>query len=162
VRGLTEPLAWWVAQFLIYLGIISTISATELIVGAAAAAVGSAAAVAARRALLGADNAESYLPRAAWLRWLAPIPGQVLRDSARLARVPLRGEFAEVVLPAETRAAAQRGLAALAISTPPGTYVAEVDPRRDAFTVHRLGPGPGAVERKITGPPGGAGGGHGG
>jgi multisubunit Na+/H+ antiporter MnhE subunit len=84
----------------------------------------------------------------------------VLRDAVRLARVPLRGGFAEVVLPAESRAAAQRGLAALVISTPPGTYVAEVDPRRDTFTVHRLGPGPGAVERKITEPPGGRGGGE--
>lgn len=161
MRRRAEPVTWWIALYGIYLSVISTISVTELVVGALTAAAGAAAAVATRRVLLGSGDGESYRPRAAWWRWLTPLPGQLLGDSLRLARVRQRGELAEVALPAESRAAAQRGLAALMISTPPGTYVAEVDPRRDTFVVHRLGRGPGAVERRIV--TGRAhGGGHGG
>jgi hypothetical protein len=149
MRRLAEPLAWWVTLYGIYLGMISTISATELSVGAAAAGAGAAAAVAARRALLSAGDAGSYRPRLGWLRWLTPLPAQIVRDSARLARSGARGEFAELSLPADERAAARRGLASLAISTSPGTYVADADPDRDVLVVHRIGRHPSAVERRI-------------
>ena len=143
---ISEGLTWWVALYAIYLGAISTISATEIVVGAAAAAAGAVAAVAARHALLTADNDGSYRPRA---RWLAPLPAQVIRDLARLTRRRVHGEYGDIALPPDDRAAAQRGLAALVISAPPGTYVVEVDPDDDVLLVHRIGREPSALERKI-------------
>ncbi|NVI86086.1 hypothetical protein, partial [Actinomadura sp. BRA 177] len=50
-RRAAEPLAWWTVLLAVYLGLVSTISITEITVGALTAAAGAAAAVAARRAL---------------------------------------------------------------------------------------------------------------
>ncbi|MGW4961475.1 hypothetical protein ACWEPL_30000 [Nonomuraea sp. NPDC004186] len=90
--------------FALYLAVISTISFPEVVVGAAAAVVS-------RRTLLAADNDERYRPRARWLRWLLPLPVQIVTGALRLLRP--RGEFAEVQLPEDTRAAARRGFAVL-------------------------------------------------
>jgi multisubunit Na+/H+ antiporter MnhE subunit len=142
-----EPIAWWAVLFATYLAIISKISPTELVVGALTAAAGAAAAVVTRRTLSATDGPESYRPRREWVRWLRPLPLQIPRDAVRLLRP--RGDFAEMRLPADDRAAALRGFAALAVSTSPGTYVTEVDPGRGVFVVHRVG-GLSAVEREVT------------
>lgn len=147
-RDLIEPVVWWVALLATYLAIISTISVAELLVGTLAAAAGAAAAVVTRRALLAADNTEPYLPRPAWLRWLLPLPVQILTDSIRLLRP--HGEFAELRLPDDDRRAALRGFAALAVSASPGTYVAEDLPDRNDLVLHRISRRPSAVEREIS------------
>lgn len=143
-----EPVAWWVALFALYLAVISTISLTEIVVGGAAAAACAAAAVASRRALLAAGNDERYRPRARWLRWLVPLPPQILIGTVRLLRP--RGEFTEVGLPQDTRAAALRGFAVLALSVAPNGYVADVEPERNVLVIHRLGGRPTALEREVT------------
>lgn len=145
--GFVEPMAWWVLLFAAYLAIISKISPTELVVGALTAAAGAAAAVVTHRTLSAAGISESYRPRHEWIRWLRPLPLQILGDVVRLVRP--RGGFAELRLPADDRAAALRGFAGLVVSTSPGTYVAEVDPDHDVFVVHRVG-GLSAVEREVT------------
>jgi multisubunit Na+/H+ antiporter MnhE subunit len=146
-REFTEPAVWWAVLFTTYLAVISKISPTELVVGALAAAAGAAGAVVTRRALLSADNAQHYRPRVSWLRWLLPLPAQILADAVRLTRP--HGGFAELRLPADDRAAALRGFATLAVSASPGTYVTGVDPDRDVLIVHRITDRPSALERAV-------------
>jgi multisubunit Na+/H+ antiporter MnhE subunit len=148
-REFIEAAVWWIVLFAAYLAIISTISLTEIIVGAATAAAGAAAAILTRRQLLAADNDERYRPRRGWVRWLVRLPDQIAVGFARLLLRP-RGEFAEIQLPEDERAAARRGYAALALSVAPNTYVADVDPDRGAFVVHRIGERPSALEREVT------------
>lgn len=147
-RDFIEPVVWWAVLFATYLAVISKISPTELVVGALGAAAGAAVAVFSRRALLTTDDHEHYLPRPAWLRWVLPLPAQIVADAVRLVRP--RGRLAELRLPRDDRAAALRGFAVLAVSTSPGTYVAEVDPEGDVLLVHRVGPRPSAVERRVS------------
>lgn len=147
-RDLIEPAVWWVVLLATYLAIVSTISVTEILVGVPAAAAGAAVAVVTRRALLAADNPERYLPRPAWLRWLLPLPVQILTDSLRLLRP--HGEFDELRLPDDDRRAALRGFAALTVSASPGAYVAEVLPDRGDLVLHRISRRRSAVEREIS------------
>ncbi|TDC41551.1 hypothetical protein E1281_37200, partial [Actinomadura sp. KC345] len=51
-RRAAEPLAWWTVLLAGYLALASSITRTEIAVGALAAAAGAAAAVATRRVLL--------------------------------------------------------------------------------------------------------------
>jgi multisubunit Na+/H+ antiporter MnhE subunit len=134
--------------FVMYLAIVSTISASEVVIGALAATGGAAAAVATRRALLSADNPERYRPRFAWLRWLRHVPGQIVTDSARLLRP--RGQVATVRMPADDRAAARRGFSALVLSISPGDYVIKVDPDENTLTIHRAVRRDSALEREVT------------
>jgi multisubunit Na+/H+ antiporter MnhE subunit len=147
-REFIEVAVWWVVLFAAYLTIISTISITEIIVGTATAAAGAAAAVLTRRQLLAADNDERYRPRGGWVRWPLRLPGQVAAGFLHLLRP--RGQFAEIQLPDDERAAARRGYAALALSVAPDTYVADVDPERNVLVVHRIGERPSAMEREVT------------
>jgi len=148
-RDLIEAVVWWVVLFAVYLAIVSKISIAELVVGAITAAAGGGAAVVTRRALSAGGDQEGYRPRPAWLRWLRPLPAQVVGDSIRLLRP--YGGFGELRLPADDdRAAALRGFAALAVSTSPGTYVAEVDLRENTFVVHRVTARASAVEREVS------------
>jgi Na+/H+ ion antiporter subunit len=147
-RDVIEAVVWWAVLFAVYLAIISTVSLTEIVVGTAGGAAGAAAAVLTRRTLLAADNDERYLPRAAWLRWVARLPAQVVVGFVRVLARP-RGEFAEARLPADERSAARRGFSVLALSFAPDTYVADVDPERDTVILHRIGR-PGPLEREVT------------
>jgi hypothetical protein len=140
-RAVVEPAAWWATLFGIYLAVISTISATELVVGAAAAALGAAAAVATRRVLL-SDLAIARPP----LRALLLLPPQILRDCLLLLRPTPRGRFAEVSLPSGEG----DGVMTLILSTSPGAYVARVFPDRDVVVVHRTGDRPSLLEREMT------------
>ncbi|WP_223735924.1 hypothetical protein [Streptomyces purpurogeneiscleroticus] len=51
VSGVIEVAVWWAALFALWLFLISTVDALELLVGAAVSLVGAAAAAAARRAV---------------------------------------------------------------------------------------------------------------
>jgi multisubunit Na+/H+ antiporter MnhE subunit len=148
-REFIEAAVWWAVLFGAYLAIISTISPTEIVVGAATGAAGAASAVLTRRTLLAADNDERYRPRARWLRWLLLLPGEIVAGFARLLVRP-RGEFTEIHLPADGRPAARRGFTALALSVAPNTYVADVDPDRDTVVIHRIGERPSALEREVS------------
>ncbi len=118
-REFIEPAVWWAVLLATYLAVISKITTIELVTGSLTAAAGAAGAVVTRRALLSADNAESYRPRRSWLRVLPSLAARIPVDAVRLLRP--RGAFAELRLPEDERAAALRGFAALAVSTSPGT-----------------------------------------
>lgn len=137
---LAEPVAWWAALLAGYLGIVSTDSRTEVLVGAAAAGVGAAAAVATRRVLLTGLDASG--PR---IGWLLLLPAQILRDTAALFRPRVRGRFATVGVRARESAAAT-----LVLSTSPGTYVSRISADRRVVTLHRITRGPSPLERKVT------------
>jgi hypothetical protein len=147
-REFVEAGCWAAVLFGLYLAIISTISITELVVGAVTAVAGAGAAVLTRRSLLAADNDERYRPRAGWLRWLVPLPAQILTGSVRLLRP--RGNFGEVRLPEDQRAAALRGFSVLVLSVAPDAYVVDVDPERNELLLHRAGGHGSALERKVT------------
>jgi multisubunit Na+/H+ antiporter MnhE subunit len=137
---LAEPVAWWAALLAVYLGIVSTDSPTEVVVGAAAAGVGAAAAVATRRALFtGLDASGPHIG------WLLLMPAQILRDTAALFAPRVRGRFAEVRVRARESAAAT-----LVLSTSPGTYVSRISADRRVITLHRIGEDPSHLERKVT------------
>ncbi|CNF15629.1 Uncharacterised protein [Mycobacterium tuberculosis] len=153
-----EPLAWWTVLLSVYLGLVSTISITEITVGALAAAAGAAAAVAGRRALRTAATIPSSEPghrsrsgcapgaarAAAPLAWL---PGQVAADTARIiVRGASGGDWAP--LPVAPGPGA-RGAATLLMSVSPGTYVGGIDPGRGLVRVHRLVPAASPFERRL-------------
>lgn len=141
MREVVEPLIWWLILYGIYLGIISSVSPTELIVGAAAAGVGAAAAVATRRVLLrGLDVSFPRLGR------LLLLPPQILRDSTLLIRPGPRGGFTEVPVPP----CRGSGVVTLVLSVSPGTYVAQVTPDRTSLLVHRAEERPSRLEREVT------------
>ena len=148
-REFIEAAVWCLVLFAAYLAIISTISLTEIIVGAVTAAAGAAAAILTRRQLLAADNDERYRPRGGWARWLLRLPDQVIVGFGRLLR-PRGGGFAEIRLPEDEQAAARRAYAALALSVAPDTYVADVDPERNVLVVHRIGERTSAMEGEVT------------
>ncbi|GLY90410.1 Na+/H+ antiporter subunit E [Actinoallomurus iriomotensis] len=148
-REFIEAAIWAVVLFAVYLAIISTISPTEIVVGAATGVACGVAAVLTRRTLLATDNDETYWPRAGWLRWLLRLPDQTVSGFARLLWRP-RGAFTEIPLPRDEQPATRRGYTALVLSVAPNTYVADVDPDRDVLIVHRVGDRPSALEREVT------------
>jgi multisubunit Na+/H+ antiporter MnhE subunit len=147
-RELIEVAVWWVVLFAAYLVVISTVSPTEIVVGALTGAAGAVSAVLTRRTLLAADNDERYRPRTEWLLWTRTMPVAVVTGVVRLLD-RAHGEFAELRMPADERPAARRGFTELALSVAPGTYVVDVDPDRDTVLVHRVGPAS-TLEREVT------------
>lgn len=133
---------WWFLLLGCYLALISSYSLTELAVGAAAAAACAWLAVRSRRA-----EGLCYRPRVAWLRWLPSMAGRIPADLWTLARMLVRREVTVAFdrVPStethgEERESAWRGLAALALSISPGTYVTEVRTGQpDLLVTHRLG-----------------------
>ncbi|RSN44267.1 hypothetical protein [Actinomadura sp. WAC 06369] len=146
-----EALAWWTALLAGYLALVSTVSATEIAVGAAAAAAGAAAGIAARRVLSSGD-ARRAGPRPRWaarlpaaLAWLPP---QIAADTLLvLARGGTGGRWYRV---RTAPGPAGRGTAALLLSLSPGGLVGAVDPGRGLLDVHRLQPGPSPFERRLA------------
>ncbi|WP_344436993.1 hypothetical protein [Actinomadura bangladeshensis] len=162
VRRAAEPLAWWTVLLAVYLGLVPTISITEITVGALASAAGAAAAVAGRRALLTPGTARDPDPgqapgqgpgsgrgveAAGVAAALVRLPGRVAADTARIT---VRGASggAWTPLPVAPGPAA-RGAATLLMSVAPGTYVGGIDPRRGLLRVHRLVPAPSPFERRL-------------
>lgn len=155
VRRAAEPLAWWSVLLACYLALVSTISGTEITVGAAAAAAGAAAAVAGRRALLttaracegGRVPARSPVAPSRLLPPLGRLPAQIVADTARIAvRGASGGRWTTL---SAAPGPAGRGVATLLVSTSPGTYVGGVDPGRGLLRVHRLAGGPSPFERRL-------------
>ncbi|MFV2172933.1 hypothetical protein ACFHW2_23010 [Actinomadura sp. LOL_016] len=146
-----EALAWWAVLLAGYLALVSTISPTEIAVGAAVAAAGAAAGIAARRVLSSGDARPgdrrprwaARLPAA--LAWLPP---QIAADTLRvLVRGGTGGRWSSV---RSAPGPAGRGAAALLVSAAPGGFVGAVDPGRRLLSVHRLTPGPSPFERRLA------------
>lgn len=136
-----EPGLWWLALFGVYLCVISTISPTELLVGAVAAAACAAAAVAVHRVLLGDLDSHGGA-----LRALPLLPAQIVRDCGALFRPRVEGRFAEVPV----RAGGGGGLATVVLSASPGTYVVRVARDRRTLLVHRIGRRVSRLERVVA------------
>lgn len=153
-RRAAEPLGWWTALLAVYLALVSTISITEITLGALTAAAGAAAAVAARRALLttgtartaGGDGTGRPAAAGRLLAPLARLPAQIVADTARITlRGASGGDWTTLACPPGP---AGRGAATLLMSTSPGTYVGGADPERALLRVHRL-TGPSPFERSL-------------
>jgi hypothetical protein len=153
VVRIVETLVWWPPLCGLWLLTLSTFPRPELVAAVVLSLPCAAAATVARRAV-----GASWRPRARWLRWLPPLPGAVLADTGRVLlrvlRRPVtgaaRGRLRQVTLPEESDAAhtaAQRALAVIALSLPPGSVVIGAGDGSDGsegdeLTLHVLAEGP--------------------
>jgi multisubunit Na+/H+ antiporter MnhE subunit len=147
MRPTVEFVLWWLALTGLWVLTLAAPAVPELLAGAVAAGLGAVAAVYARRATRG-----SWRPRLSWLKWLAPVPGAALRESAAvLFRRPPAGTFEEVPLPAEPRPVheARSAAAAVVVGCTPGTMVVASPPDDRRLVVHRLLPGPSPVLDRV-------------
>jgi hypothetical protein len=93
------------------------------------------------------------------LRWLAALPRSVAVDTVHVLALPWHpagrsdaGEFRRVPLgaPGETPGAeGRRAVAAVLLSSTPGTYVVDTDPDTGTALVHAIGP-PAPIERQVS------------
>ena len=154
---IVETLVWWPLLCGLWLLTLSTFPREELVAAVVLSLPCAAAAGVARRAV-----GASWRPRASWARWLPPLPGAVFADTGRvLLQVPrgpgtgvARGRLQQVRLPEErdpARAAAQRALAVIALSMPPGSVVVGAGDRSDPdeLTLHVLAEGPPRIRAVI-------------
>jgi multisubunit Na+/H+ antiporter MnhE subunit len=148
VRQLPEVALWWAACTGTWLLTLSSLSTAELIAAVAAGLPCAVVAVLARRAVRG-----PLAPRAAWLRWLLPVPVAVLTDSARVLalaagvlvgrRIP-EGDLRTVVLPRDDSDddwQNRQAAAVVLVSASPGSVVLDVDPDSGEVLVHDLAAG---------------------
>ncbi|GAA4062124.1 hypothetical protein [Actinomadura miaoliensis] len=133
VRTAAQAAAWWVPLLAIYAALVSTLSPTEVLVGAAVAAASAVAGVAARRTLLNTRPARGGGDQVR--RLAVRLPGRIAADTARVLAPRLHGQWDQMSV---GRQAARRGAVTLLVSASPGGYVAAVDPDRGVLTVHRL------------------------
>jgi multisubunit Na+/H+ antiporter MnhE subunit len=148
VRQLPEVALWWVACTGTWLLTLSSVSLPELVAALAAGLACAVLAVLARRAVRG-----PLRPRAAWLRWLLPVPVAVLADSVRVLsvaagvlvgrRVP-DGELRRVVLPRDRSDddwQNRQSAAVVLVAASPGSVVLDIDPDSGEALVHELATG---------------------
>lgn len=149
-----EVLAWFALLFGLWLLTLSSVSVAESVVAAICAAVCAVIARAGRRA-----SRVRWRPDPAWLRWFALVPAAVCADTVRVFAVaarmlvgrPVSEQWTEVNLPVERSAArsdARRAAAVLALSTPPGSFVADAAPG-GPLVVHRLVSGPPRIDERV-------------
>lgn len=147
---LLEALAWWVALFLIYLSLLASVTAVEIIIGAAIAVLGGVLAVLARQA-----EWAIFRFRLRWIGWLPALLAALFADTATLVVLvarTIRGLPAKETrrvhrlrLPPESRlhvARTRRAIVTVLLSLSPGTYVIDTRPRDDGadeFILHRVG-----------------------
>lgn len=146
---LLEASAWWVALFLIYLSLLSSITIVEIGVGAAVAALGGVLAVLARQA-----EWAIFRFRLRWIGWLPALLAALVADTATLVALlaaairglPAEGtRFDRLTLPPESRlhvARTRRAIVTILLSLTPGTYVVDTRPGDDGadeLILHRVG-----------------------
>jgi len=149
VRQLAEVALWWAACVGTWLLTLSSVNTPELVTAVVAGLPCAVLAVLARRAVRG-----PLAPRAAWLRWLLPVPVAVVADSARVLgvaagalvgrRIP-EGDLRRVALPrdADDSAWQNRQAATVVLGTAsPGSVVLDIDPDSGEALVHELASGP--------------------
>jgi multisubunit Na+/H+ antiporter MnhE subunit len=148
VKQLPEVALWWAACVGTWLLTLSSVNTAELVAAVAAGLPCAVVAVLARRAVRGPLS-----PRAAWLRWLLPVPVAVLADSARVLavaagalvgrRIP-EGDLRRVTLPRDRSAGAwqnRQAAAVILVSASPGSVVLDVDVDSGEALVHALATG---------------------
>lgn len=131
-------------------------SASELLVGAAAAALSVLAAIVSLR-----SAPACFEPKAGWLLEAWRLPGMIAGDLVQLSkhlarqmvRAPSRSSWSRVnFLPAagECRAAAQRTLAVLLVTTTPNSVVVNIDSEKGELLLHQAQAGkPPTVIQKL-------------
>jgi multisubunit Na+/H+ antiporter MnhE subunit len=145
---LPEVALWWAACVGTWLLTLSSVNTAELVAAVAAGLPCAVVAVLARRAVRGPLS-----PRAAWLRWLLPVPVAVLADSARVLgvaagavvgrRIP-EGDLRRVILPRDRSDGDwqnRQAAAVILVSASPGSVVLDVDPDSGEALVHELATG---------------------
>ena len=145
MRQLPEVALWWAACVGTWLLTLSSVNTAELVAAVAAGLPCAVVAVLARRAVRGPLS-----PRAAWLRWLLPVPVAVLADSVRVLavaagalvgrRIP-EGDLRRVTLPRDRSAGAwqnRQAAAVILVSASPGSVVLDVDVDSGEALVHAL------------------------
>jgi len=157
MRQLAELLFWWAAAMGVWLLTLSSMSLPEVSVAAAAGLPCAVLAIASRRAVGG-----SWPPRAAWLRWAAPLPLAVVADGVRVlgraagvlaGRRIGDGEIRSVQLPKDRPAPRRRSREAMAvtlISATPGTVVVDLDDESGRMLLHALGSGRPQIDEAVT------------
>jgi multisubunit Na+/H+ antiporter MnhE subunit len=148
VKQLPEVALWWAACVGTWLLTLSSVNTAELVAAVAAGLPCAVVAVLARRAVRGPLS-----PRAAWLRWLLPVPVAVLADSARVLavaagalvgrRIP-EGDLRRVTLPRDRSAGDwqnRQAAAVILVSASPGSVVLDVDVDSGEALVHALATG---------------------
>ena len=143
-------IAWYVPMVVLWLAFVDTLAWQEMAAGLVAAAVAATAAELVRSQ----DLVRFHLdPR--WLRGLAPLPWQVVRDTWLLTVAlwrhatgrPVHGEFRVVPFPSEAddaRSAARRALVTVVGSVAPNTVVVGIEGGEGELLVHQLVPEPGS------------------
>lgn len=120
---------WWAVATGLWCVFVSSVTSGEVLAGVAAGLI--AAGGAGHMRAMGWPR---YRPRASWLRWLARLPVEAVRDTGTLVRVlfrqvrgrPVPTSFRTVPLAepgAGPAARAHRALGALALTSTPGAYV---------------------------------------
>lgn len=157
MRLLAELLFWWAAAIGVWLLTLSSMSLPEVSIAAAAGLPCAVAAIASRRAVEG-----SWPPRAAWLRWAAPLPVAVVADGVRVlgraagvlvGRRIEEGEIRPVQLPRERPAPRRQSREAMAVtlvSATPGTVVFDLDDDSGRMLLHELGGGRPQVDEAVS------------
>jgi multisubunit Na+/H+ antiporter MnhE subunit len=142
-------LAWWVALFILWLLLVDTVEAQELLVGAIAASVAAGLAIAVHR-----EGYMRFRPRARWLREAPWLAWEVIADCGLLAGALWRKLIGRQQVHGVTirvpfhhggdggRDGARRALVNFAVSLTPNSYVVDIDPEADSLLVHRLVAGP--------------------
>ena len=156
MRHLPEFLFWETAGTGVWLLTTSSISTPELVAALLGALPCAVLAVLARRAVGG-----SWLPRAAWARWLLPLPVAVVADCGRLLRhaaaalvgrrIP-KGEVGTVELTRDRAGRvwrARQAAAVLLVSATPGSMVLDVDAEKATAVLHSLGSGRPRMEEVV-------------
>jgi multisubunit Na+/H+ antiporter MnhE subunit len=150
-RGIRQLLgiwfAWWAVLVVVWLLLVDTVDAEELLVGAVAASVAATVAAAVHR-----RGYILFSPRVIWLREVPWIAWNVVRDCGLLAdalwrKVVRRERVRGVTLRVpfhhggdNGRDGARRALVNFAVSLTPNSYVVDIDPEGDSLLVHRLAP----------------------
>lgn len=153
LRAAAETVLWWAILFVLYLLLISTVDAAELVVGGIAALFGGVAA----HAVSSASRARFGGGARAWAAVWA-LPANLVEDTVRLLAAAFRGRsgtFREIRLPRETGPS----WATFLLSVSPGAFAVDVRPSGHrqhgrTVTLHVLGARPGRVERALAAPEG--------
>lgn len=158
MRHLPEILFWEAACTGVWLLTLSSISMPELVTALVCALPCAVLAVLARHSVEG-----SWLPRAAWARWLLPLPVAVVADTGRVLRLAVLALFARPIPAGELRTVrlthdregrvwrARQSAAVLLVTAAPGTVTLDVDQDSSDAVLHALGAGRPQVEEAVSG-----------
>ena len=143
-------IAWYVPLLVLWLAFVDTLDRAEVAVGLVAAAIAATAAE-----LVRSQDLVRFRLELRWLRGLAQLPWQTLRDCWLLTVAlwrhctgrPVRGVFRVVPFPGEAddaSSAGRRALVTALVSVAPNTVVVGVEGAGGEMLIHQLVPEPGS------------------